>query len=259
MKIKNIAAPFVALLILGSLLSGCAPIESVDPLDEVYKNDREEITLRQLFEGSEEVLGNANYLHVTGSCHSDSPGGQKDDNKFDFKGYYTDDDNHKDVLTGEYEDSSISSIFSAGLGCESRYEYIRGKRNGVDVEEFSEYRLNKNGYTLKQNMVDVDVREIIFPDLSNVMFEFSGKPDSGHYYVTLRGDLSYFNGSFGRKMGGSGNINEVRYSFSADTHVLEKVTLRGEKREIKEYIKGKQTELIYKFRAELNVEEADYE
>ncbi len=259
MKRMKTVTFFAVIIMLGSLLSGCAPVESVDPLDEVYKNDREEITLRELFEGSEEVLGNANYLHVTGSCHSDSPVGQKDDNKFDYKRHYTDDDNYEDVLTGNYESSSIASIFSSFLGCESRYEYICGKKNGADVQSFTEHSLDKDGFTLRQNMVEVDVRNILFPDLSGVMFQFSGQPRSGYYYVTLRGDLSCFNGSFGRSMGGSSNINEVIYSFSTDTHVLEKVTVTGEKREMKEYIKGKQTELIYKFRAEFNVEEADYE
>ena len=259
MKIRRIAALFAAVVMLGSVLAGCEQLEPVDPLDQVYTVGSEEVTIRELFEGSEEVLGNASYLHVTGSCHSDSPGGEKDDNEFDYKRHYTDNDNYKDVLTGNYENSSITSIFDANFGCNSSYEYSVGKRNGVDVEDFSEHKLNSDGFTLKQNMVDVDVRKVLFPDLSNVILQFSGQPDSKYYYVTLKGDLSYFNGSFGRGMGGSSDIYEVCYYFSADTHLLERVTVDGKKREMKEYIKGKQTELIYRFRAEFNVEEVSYD
>ena len=68
MKTKKIIALIMTAVLSGSVLGGCQ--EPPDPLDRVHQVDKdsEEITIRELFEGSKEQLKYANYFSMDCEC-----------------------------------------------------------------------------------------------------------------------------------------------------------------------------------------------
>jgi hypothetical protein len=255
MKFKNTVSFILAAVLCVSALTGCG--ETYDPLDQVYTNDREQITARQLLEGSDEQIRYASYLRVTGDLTSDySPVGQETTNKLEFEGYYKDKDNYSNVLTGTFKLDSIVSMFHSEIAVNSVYEYYVGKTGGAPVEGFNSSKNFGGGMAVAEWAVKVDVKRVILPDVSAATVVFDGKISNNKYVIRLTGDLSYLDRAFSG-MDGSNGINEVTYYFSADTHVLQEVYVRGRTVETQKIL-DREVEHKKDFSARFKIEEISY-
>lgn len=257
---KKITALLMAIVLFGSTLTGC---EQVDPLDVVYTNEYEQITARQLLEGSDEVIRYAKYISLEGNTSSSTIAGtaeiNSETNKFSANSYYQDDENYSCVISGEYVyDSGVSGIFQPYLNCECDYYYYEGQAEGQAVDGFHSFKTDHDGHDMRSDSVSIKLRRILLPDYSNMNMNFYGGNvgSDKQYMITFTGDLSSFNGAFGR-MSGAYALTQVCYYFSVDTHKLVKVTAKGLKTEKKTYA-SKDIEWKYEFNAEIKIKEISY-
>ena len=149
------------------------------------------------------------------------------------------------------------TIFDDVLKCDCDYGYYEGRKNGHPTHGFECIRQKNIGSEAKENDVSIDVNSILYPDLSAATVWIGGLNSNNQYVVIVTGDLSSFKKCF-CGMDGTSGLNEIRYYFSADTHVLERVTVSGKESKTEKNYLGKEVEKVKTFSAEFSVEEVSY-
>lgn len=226
------------------------------PLDVIYEYDGQEISVRKLFEASNENVLYASHLNITGK-YSDSRstdlvstidlGDKKEyydmgtsssssSTSYEYERLYIDNDNYLWTISGIINDSSSTKFNYAIIGdlsdsSSSSFKYYKGMIDGQEYTA-SEYSGRKSGPC-------IDVEKILVPDLNNMkdtaVYFYSTPDNSGHFNITFTGEKLYcIAEAFGKGSTSSNGFTEIIYSFDAKTKNLISVSLNGN-REYKTY------------------------
>ena len=221
------------------------------PLDVTYEYNGEDISVRKLFEASNENVLYASHLNITGR-YSDSRstdlvstinlGDKKEyidmgtsrsssSTSYEYERLYIDNDNYLWTISGNNSDSSSTNYnyiamnnYDLSDSSSSSFKYYKGMIDGQEYTA-SEYSGRKSGSC-------IDVEKILVPDLNNMKdtaVYFYGTPDnSGRFKVTFTGENLYcIAEAFGEGSSSSNGFTEIIYSFDAKTKNLLSVTLNG--------------------------------
>lgn len=228
------------------------------PLDVTYEYNDEDISVRKLFEASNENVLYASHLNITGR-YSDSVstdlvsdvglGDKKEyidigtsksssSTSYEYERSYIDNDNYLWIISGCDSDSKSTNYkfvmlndYNLSDSSSSSFKYYKGMIDGQEYEA-SEYIGRNSGKP-------IDVEKILAPDLNKMektSVYFDGIPDSnGHVMVTFTGENLYcISEAFGEGSTSSNGFTEIKYSFDISTKNLLSVTLNGS-REYKTY------------------------
>ena len=221
------------------------------PLDVTYEYDGQEISVRKLFEASNENVHYASHLNISGKySYSRSKdlvsivnlGDKKEyfnmgtsssssSTSYEYERLYIDKDNYLWTISGSNSDSertnynyAIIDDLSKSSSSSSSFKYYKGIIDGQEYTA-SEYSGSKSGSY-------INVEKILAPDLNNMKdttVYFYGTPDaSGRFKVTFTGEKLYcISEAFGEGSTSSNGFTEIIYWFDAKTKNLLSVSLNG--------------------------------
>ena len=220
----RLVAPFLIAAVIVTNMTGCMfSNEYVDPLDVVYTVGEKEVTIRNLFEASQETLAYANYLGIEGEySYVYNSGTYSSEEKYgcnySYDCYMTDTDNYTEVFTGNayHQKNRIVSYYGKG-DTSADYIFYTEHKNG-EISEKIQYSGDRS---LAEN---IDVRSLLFPDFSNLDMWLT--PGTEQIIVTLKGKMEYANKAFGN-WSGAKYISEAVYYFSVENNNLIYAYFRG--------------------------------
>ncbi|SHI48598.1 hypothetical protein SAMN02745229_03163 [Butyrivibrio fibrisolvens DSM 3071] len=220
------------------------------PLDVTYEYDGQEISVRKLFEASNENVHYASHLNISGKySYSRSKdlvstvnlGDKKEyfdmgtsssssSTSYEYKRLYIDKDNYLWTISGSNSDSertdySLALFDDLSTSSSSSFKYYKGMLDG------QEYTASEYSDGSKSGLY-INVEKILAPDLNNMKdttVYFYGTPDaSGRFKVTFTGEKLYcISEAFGEGSTSSNGFTEIIYSFDAKTKNLLSVSLNG--------------------------------
>lgn len=239
MKRKKFCGLLLAVTCLVTAISGCKMNSSenveVDPLDEVHVFGDDEITVRKLFECSDEVIRYAKYLNATGDYEYtfDSAGKTEVTKKTTSAAGPLEYECFRD------ENGKSSSILCGGVDYEKSEESIIHLSSDYTKHEQAKYYYYKTfdttyvkdlfiHYGSEDICGSIDIEKILLPDIESLSIEHVGYlEDYGVYCITVSGDPSPIRSAFDGNLPGVKIIDEIDYEFDAETHELVCVTLSG--------------------------------